>query len=454
MNNNMNNNSGTGTGHGPAALVSPTVNRGNVNRGRQIAEAKQEAEDEAAAQAARAEDDASAARARKKEEKKKRKLANRELRHSKTCQNQRTGYRQGAVLRVPLPGVIVPHIPQIPAEYHIIGRNQPREALPDGHQLQFHFQSAEELTAWYFEPNPACENHPPESPVLTDVQCRQHAQQHYENHQWGATMRVTEKCPEIDIVLESKFRFAAEDYVHHPVVEAGHKLAHHAVYQYQRRTMALQNGGCNLRYASKSALRFYHYVMSQVYMDQNQFDGKYFGDSSHGRYKHWKKCIAAYIIYAMGVDKTTKVGRDVKLSNYKQQRPEFYWCYIVPTALTMVVLMDNEPNSNLTLTEILNVNIGNWHRGIHQCIKKKGVWSPEFVADALRSPSEADPNITRRTTAGVHYVIAKILYFISDARPIMHGLTRQMAYVTNEQYADLYDSVDKYIKVLYPPRVG
>jgi hypothetical protein len=450
MNNNMNNNSGTGTGHGQANLVSPNVNR---DRGRMIAEEKQQAEDEAAAQAGRAEDDASAARARKKAEKKKRKLANRELMHSKTCQNQRTGFHQGAVLRVPLPGGIVPHIPQIPPQYHIIGRNQPREALPDGHQLQLHFQSAEELTAWYFEPNPACKTRP-KSPELTDEQCSQHAKQHYENHQWGATMRVTDKCPGIDKVLESKFRFASEDYVVHRVVLPGHKLAHHAVYQYQKRTMALQNGGCNLRYASKSALRFYHYVMSQVYMDQNQFDGKYFSDGSHTRYKHWKKCIAAYIIYAMGVDKNTKVRRDVKLSNYKQERPEFYWCYIVPTALTMVVLMDNEPNSNLTLTGILNVNIGNWHRGIHKCIQKKGVWSPEFVADALRSPSEADQNITRRTTAGVHYVIAKILYFISDARPIMHGLTRQMAYVTNEQYADLYDSVDEHIEVLHPPRVG
>jgi hypothetical protein len=164
--------------------------------------------------------------------------------------------------------------------------------------------------------------------------------------------------------------------------------------------------------------------------------------------------FAAYIIYAMGVDNTTKVGRDVKLCNYKQQRPEFYWCYIVPTALTMVVLMDNAPISNLTLMEILNVNIGNWHRGIAQCIKKKGAWSPEFVADALTSPSEADPNITKRTTAGVHYVIAKILYFISSARPIMYGLTREMAYVTPEQYANLYDNVDEHIKILYPPRVG
>ena len=87
--------------------------------------------------------------------------------------------------------------------------------------------------------------------------------------------------------------------------------------------------------------------------------------------------MAAYIIMRFLVDITGSISNHANLDSYKHERHAVYYCLIVPVAHTMVMMMDNEEETNLSVAGILEALPGNWYKKIKHQIGTYGCWSPE-----------------------------------------------------------------------------
>jgi hypothetical protein len=292
-------------------------------------------------------------------------------------------------------------------------------------------------------------NQPPTTPVLREDECVLHAMTHYVHHRFQEAGRISAFTHPIYRILRCKYRQAAENYIIGDVRKVD-CLPHHAVTQYQASAPTWWNSQVNLNEASQLSLRYYYHVITGVRVTQEaSCDTRVFHKGQgYIRCRNWKSKIAAYIIYTMAKGVTTVHRRDgsMKLVSYRTSHPVFFWCYIVPTALTMVVTMDNKEESNLNLPDILNCDIANWYRSTKKLILSKGIWSQAWVSIAMGS-SNTHPHLGPKCTAGVHLTIAKILDMLSPA-PIIPNLQRAMRFITPQENAVIDQDLDQHVRYM------
>jgi hypothetical protein len=258
---------------------------------------------------------------------------------------------------------------------------------------------------------------------LTATEMLASAKRYYEDDNGAAVQRVMHNYPAIHVVINCKFRQAQQRYNPHHY-NARHN-EHHAIYQYQAYTSTLWNPQITLNTASTLALRYYRYC--SVTCIPNYFVGceRFFnqhGSMGYKRLRAWKVNMAAYIIYRLAKGFESGFERPC-LIDYKHSTDEdeqrFFYCFVLPTALTMTIMMDNETTQNLTMEKILYANLPNFSKSLHKAIAEDGIWSYTWITQSLATNGMLHQNngVTQaeghRITKGVEFNVYHIYAMIT-----------------------------------------
>ena len=196
-------------------------------------------------------------------------------------------------------------------------------------------------------------------------------------------------------------------------------------------------------------LRFYHPVASIVVPTELLDDKEFFNPGKAAvALRAWKLQMAAYIIMRFLVDITGSIGNDATLDSLKYQNHSkaVYYCLIVPVAHTMVMMMDKEAATTLSVSGILGALPGVWYKKIRTQIGAYGCWSPE----GLKAQKESDePRAKKHKMAcGVHHTVFRVLYLLSLDKDKVGGLTGDKKWITQEQSNNLYLDYDGDVRML------
>ena len=215
---------------------------------------------------------------------------------------------------------------------------------------------------------------------LTDEECANICQQFYKTNNGCKQTRLGAQCPEIDTIIQCKYRRCLQSITAPappapppPPVDGG-RNPFVAIHLYTNRTRCgLDN--LTLEEASVLALRYYH-IVAQISMDKKFLGNKtFFSRSGSTTIKSMKTNMAAFIIFTfiVGVQRTLTQHDD--LTTFRSSDPPMFWCFIVPLAHTMVMMMDNEEKANLTMEGILHSKVGSFVNRLKEKIISYGVWS-------------------------------------------------------------------------------
>lgn len=246
----------------------------------------------------------------------------------------------------------------------------------------------------------------PNIPRLTIAECELHAREFYSENGAGhsAMTRAEPHIFCIGSILKSRYRQGATLYG--PLSQ---DLTYHAIYQYQTSMFTSWNGDMNYDIASQTTLRYYRYV-ANINLGEVRTDRRFFKRNiGRTRVKTWKKGMAAFLIYKLAKGMHDLGSGTMRLSQYLEEDPALYFCYIVPTAMTMITLMDNEVSVNLTLQEIVGVDIYAFVKHNRDNVGKHGLWSPAQLMVLKQNPRTKNVN-----TAGVHVVVAQLMDMLSS----------------------------------------
>ena len=194
-------------------------------------------------------------------------------------------------------------------------------------------------------------------------------------------------------------------------------------------------------------LRYYHPVASIAIPSQFLEDNLFFERGQGAkRIQAWKVQMAAFITLRLLKGVTSKQCKSQDLASYETTNRPLYFCFILPIVHTMVMMMDNEPQTNLTVNGILTAKPGSWFSNIRGTLREHGVWSYERLT---KEQCKTDPPLTsaygQAMCRGIEYTVAQIFLLLVAKPEKMAGLTHRQLWITDAQKRDLYTHYNQHV---------
>lgn len=243
----------------------------------------------------------------------------------------------------------------------------------------------------------------------------------------------------IDTIINSKYRQAA--------MRLDRGREYHAVYQYQNshNTQWSRPGhqAMTLDETSVLTLRFYKHVSTIHCTRDMKKDRRYFKKSPDPRLRQWKLNMAAWLVYKLLKGPNHLGERNFALMDFETIDRSLFWCYIVPTVTTLVVMMDNEEQPNLSVDRILKVQLGNWERGAWGKISDCGIWSSNWIQESMENMEGGEG---QRSTAGLPYTMFRIMMMLTPLSRSVHNLQPDKMWITDHERAYIKAPVDSFVR--------
>jgi hypothetical protein len=265
----------------------------------------------------------------------------------------------------------------------------------------------------------------PFSQTLTDDEKLQAFIAHYRTYPFLDVARSQPQFGSIDEVVASKYLWGAQG------VSKGEEhlalaRAFNATHQYRTgtnsRCLNATGNVCNLEQSTIDAIHYLHIgLATEIPADLKR---SLLGQIAEKNLQKQKLGTAAYVIFALGMGCDTTFARrsGENLKSFQATDPKFFYGYIVPLALTISLLMDNENDRNLSVGSILNKSLDSFLRNLPKKMEK-GVWS---VAGLQK---EDRPNLRKteaiNMTKGLEFNIYRILkMLVKQEEPITPDMTK------------------------------
>ena len=289
----------------------------------------------------------------------------------------------------------------------------------------------------------------PTIPSLTITQAYQiMASQYYGVPNKVVQTRVGPQCANIETILASRFLWCLPNALPEPDPNRGWKNPDNpyvAIKEFER----LASPECN-RYdygqQRRLMLRYYHPVASITVPSDLLNDTDFFVKGKGARsLRSWKLNMASFIIITFLHDISGVISESANLDSYRldeEDRPVFY-CLILPVVHTMVMMMDNEDKTNLSVNKILRAKPGSWIKRIKQQISQFGCWSYH----GLKEHKGQTRNVAggNRMAQGVHYTVARVVKLLSLDKDRLGGLGATKLWLTNGERQDLDQNINRHV---------
>ena len=131
------------------------------------------------------------------------------------------------------------------------------------------------------------------------------------------------------------------------------------------------------------------------------------------------------------------ISEDANLDSYRldeRDRPVFY-CLILPVVHTMVMMMDKEDKTNLSVSGILKAKAGSWIKQIRKKISKFGCWS--YVSLLAQRGQTGTVAVGHKMAKGVQNTVAQVVMLLSLDEDRLGGLGATKRWLTDSEHQNL-----------------
>ena len=278
--------------------------------------------------------------------------------------------------------------------------------------------------------------------ILNDELCAATCQDFYKKQGAAKQRRFGPQCPNIDVIINCKYLFGLQ---HPGVIPLQQPNPYLAMYTFDRRNQCEVNGvPIPMQEARRLILRYFHHVAAicvpmKILRNNNFFPSR----CGLRRLRTWKRAMAAYIVLSFVREGEDGFDTSVSLNCFQTLSPALYWCFILPVVHTMVVMMDNERPTNLSVTNILDYNVGNFVKRMAVKITECGVWSQERLKlEKDKHGHHLTPAIGKPMALGVHHTVARIFIMLSSSDAPLRDLRDVLLWLTVTQKTGLLTGFD------------
>lgn len=252
--------------------------------------------------------------------------------------------------------------------------------------------------------------------------------------------RIYKQVASLKTIERCKYRWGATRY-HSPDSEFNKE--HMAIYLYgQSSPLVLKNeNGEFINYHETATLTYVYYrpIAGVENVSSKEAASSTLFEKASTRLRTLKVKMLALIIRRMGkgfkLNKTAKGrgGPQNKLSWFEEDDPQFYNLHVLPLAQTATYMMDNEHESNLSVNEIVEVNVDSFSRDCVKLMKRFGIWS----VNHLRTMKDDELSEAKKAeySYGLEFTVARIFCMLHKGAALPEP---SKWHITNEEKSIIF----------------